>query len=60
MGTTEVSLDTLVAFKAFTMGGRDYKPGDPVNVSHLPDHKVKQLLNQRYLRPATPSQVPTE
>lgn len=39
------------ANKAFTMLGHSYSPGDPVDVSSLPDHKVSQLLNQRFLRP---------
>lgn len=44
----------VVAVKPFRMFGVDYKPGDPVDVSHLPDHKVGQLMNQRYLRPVDP------
>lgn len=45
----------FVANKVFTMWGRPYLPGDPVDVSHLPGHKIGQLLNQRYLRPADPA-----
>lgn len=41
------------ANKAFKMNSVSYKPGDPVDVSNLPDHKVSQLLNQRILRPST-------
>lgn len=40
------------ANKAFRMLGRDYLPGDPVDVSELQEHKVSQFLNQRILRPA--------
>lgn len=42
------------ANKAFTMGGVEYKPGDPVDVSRLSDLKVSQFLNQRLIRPARP------
>lgn len=40
------------AGKNFTMLGRAYRRGDPVDVSPLPDHKVRQMLNQRTLRPS--------
>lgn len=43
---------SVVAGKMFTMFGVNYQPGDPVDISHLSDWKVTQLLNQRYLRPA--------
>ncbi len=46
------SARSVVATKPFTMRGIEYKVGDPVDVSQLPDSKVTQLLNQRYLRPA--------
>jgi hypothetical protein len=49
MGT--INSQIYEAAKAFSMGGRDYRPGDPIDVSDLPDHKVGQLLNQRYIRP---------
>lgn len=49
MGT--ISNNLYEANKAFTLCGRELKPGDPVDVSDLPDHKVGQLLNQRKIRP---------
>lgn len=55
VGTTE-ALDKLVettvyeAYKAFNMGGRAYKPGDPVDVSGLSEQKIRQFLDQRLLR----------
>ena len=42
---------SVEAAKAFTMRGTPYLPGDPVDVSDLPDWKVSQMLNQRLLRP---------
>lgn len=48
-GTTEGT--KVVANKSFRMFGVDYLPGDPVDVRHLTEHKVGQLLSQRYLRP---------
>lgn len=42
----------VVANRVMTIGDKQYKPGDPVDVSKLPVHKVSQLLNQRRLRPA--------
>lgn len=52
MGTSELIV-TFAANKTFTMRGKAYKPGDPIDVTGLPELKVKQLLNQRYLRPVT-------
>lgn len=34
--------------------GVEYLPGDPIDVSWMPEHKVGQLLNQRFIRPARP------
>lgn len=53
--TDETPLRTgkVFAIKAFTMRGVSYQPGDPVDTTELPDHKVGQLLNQRYMRPGT-------
>lgn len=48
------TLRQVEANKDFTMFGNEYKVGDPVDVSRLSDHKVSQLLNQRYLRPRQP------
>ena len=39
------------ASKKFAMGGATFCPGSLVDVSSLPDHKVSQLLNQRYIQP---------
>lgn len=47
----------MVANKPFRMEGIDYQPGDPVDVSHLPEHKVGQLMRQRYLRPDPHNQI---
>lgn len=52
MGTQTSEITKFVANKTFTMYTVEYKPGDPVDTSKLLDHKVKQLLRQRYLRPA--------
>lgn len=41
----------FVANKRVSLGGHDYTPGDPIDVSGLPDHKVSQLLRLRILRP---------
>lgn len=40
------------AAKAFVMFGKHYSRGDRVDLSHLPQHKVSQLLDQRYIQPA--------
>lgn len=48
----------VAANKKFTMQGKEYEPGDEVDVKGLPDHKISQLLNQRYLRPLTPTPIP--
>lgn len=45
---------TVIANKPFRMFGINYEAGDVVDVSHLPDHKVGQLMNQRYIRPMPP------
>ena len=42
----------LFAAKAFILFGKQYREGDPVDVSHLPEYKVRQLLDQRYLQPS--------
>lgn len=44
----------FVANKRLVIAGVHYGPGDPVDTSTLPDHKVAQFLNQRLLRPAVP------
>lgn len=54
-GTSETG-KTVIAIKPFRMFGIDYKVGDTVDVSHLPDHKIGQLMNQRYFRPAGPAE----
>lgn len=48
------------ANKKFRMRGVDYKPGDPVDVSELADHKISQMLNQRMLRPKKPAAEPAD
>ena len=40
------------AAKAFSMRGADYEVGDRVDMSELPEVKISQLLDQRYIRPA--------
>lgn len=48
-------MDRTIAYlasKVFTMRGVNYSPGDTVDVSELPNHKITQFLNQRYIRPA--------
>lgn len=42
----------VIAGKPFKLNGKSYNRGDSVNVTDLPDHKISQLLNQRFLRPA--------
>lgn len=39
------------ANKTMVVGGVSYAPGDPFDISKLPDHKVGQFLNQRLIRP---------
>lgn len=39
------------ANKRMEIQGATYDPGDRIDVSGLPDHKVGQLLNQRFIRP---------
>ena len=51
-----VAIRDVLANKAFSMMDstgvtRHYKVGDPVDVTHLRDHKVAQLLSQRMLIP---------
>lgn len=43
------------AAKRLKLRGVSYEPGDPVKTEGLPDHKIYQLLNQRFIRP-----VPTD
>lgn len=57
MASTVASTE-YVANKAFPMRGKNYLPGDKVNVKDLADHKVSQLLNQRFIRPTTPTNKP--
>lgn len=45
-------MDKYEANKKIRVGSVDYKPGDLVDVSEMPDHKISQFLNQRLLRPA--------
>jgi hypothetical protein len=40
-----------VACRRFSMLEAYYEPGEEVDVEQLPDHKVQQLLRQRYIRP---------
>jgi len=42
---------TFEANKSFTMQGVDYKRGDLVDTSRLPEYKIGQFLNQRLIRP---------
>lgn len=41
----------VAAGKAFRMGGKEYRRGEIVDVSGLPDHKVRQLMRLRFLYP---------
>lgn len=43
------------AAKTFQLRGVEYKAGDPVKTAGLPDAKIYQLLNQRFIRP-----IPTD
>lgn len=42
-----------VALKTFKIGKKQYKRGDQVDVSHLSDLKISQLLNWRYFKFST-------
>lgn len=56
-------IDPAIQFEAnkmFTMRGVDYKPGDLVDISQLPEHKVGQFLNQRMIRPRRPAGMPVD
>lgn len=44
------------ANKPMTIRGVTYAPGDIVDTSELPTHKIGQFLNQRLLRPHKPQQ----
>lgn len=46
----------FVAVRSGTFCGVPYEPGEEVDVSTLPDHKISQLLDQRRLRPGRGSQ----
>lgn len=47
----DIAFTEYEAAKRFRTGGVDYVPGDRFDTSEMPDHKVGQLLNQRYIRP---------
>lgn len=47
----EVDIRNVEAAKPFRLGGKEYGKGDSVDVTGLPDHKISQLLNQRFIRP---------
>jgi hypothetical protein len=57
-GSASAIKDTAYeACRSFSTMGKTYSPGDPFDISGLPDHKVGQLLNRRYIRPANPRQT---
>lgn len=41
----------VIAARDFKLNGIEYKRGETVDVTAVPDYKVNQLLNQRYLKP---------
>lgn len=57
MGTSDPTAMQYAAGKALMLRGVQYQPGDPVDVSFLPEHKIQQFLNQRLLRPVPPSEA---
>lgn len=50
MGNTS-ELGALVASNNTTINNVEYKAGEVVDVSGLPDHKIEQLLRLRKIRP---------
>lgn len=53
MGTSTPEMK-YAAGKLLMLRGVQYMPGDPVDVSFLPEHKIQQFLSQRLLRPIHP------
>jgi len=48
-------LGKLEASKRFTIAGRSYAPGDRFSTEGLKIEKVTQLLEHRFIQPATPA-----
>lgn len=46
-----VTSKEFLALKEFKLKDKLYKPGNPVDVKNLPDTKINQLLDQRWIRP---------
>lgn len=52
---TQVTTSPYIALRDFSMQGETYTKGQPVDVTRLPDRKLQQMLNQRFLRPEIPT-----